>query len=446
MYRGQPRRRRNGGKPTRRAARRGKQPASSQVTEPAWKEAAVVRALYDAVDVAVVGCDLAGRVTMCNRRARELYAADDRLGEPVESWASAVRTFEADGVTPMAEPLPLTRVLRDGDPCEIEFRVVRAGTPHQVRAYAYPLRGADGSLLGAVAVLHDAGEPRQDASQLRAQCRELMQANADLAQSVTELAAFAGMISHDLKSPLATVAGYLQLLDHLGPDGRSSAQYDEFLAGMAESIQGMRALVDDLLEFATAPGARLQPSRLDLDALVRDVTAAYVDVGRLGGTGGAARPNVVVEPLPPVFADRVLLRRVIDNLVGNAIKFVQPGHAARVRISARNDAPGWVRVEVADRGIGVPDGLHDQIFSGLRRVHSAYGYPGTGLGLALCKRIVHRHGGLIGARPNSGGGTLIWLTLPASEEAAVPLLREARTTCCRDEARPVPAGAPACAP
>lgn len=256
----------------------------------------------------------------------------------------------------------------------------------------------------------------EDAALLRARCKELEEANAALTQSVAELEAFAGVVSHDLKNPLGTVAGYVQLLTYLDPQQRSSAEYQELLAGVTDGVQGMRRLIDDLLEFATAPGARLQLLRVDLDVLVREVVDAHLEMNRLGG--GGPRPDITVEPLPSVHADRAMLRRVVDNLVDNAIKYTRPGQAARVHVSAAGHATGWVHVEVADRGIGIPDGRHEAVFAGFHRAHDGEGYPGNGLGLAFCRRIVQRHGGLIGARPNPGGGTRFWLTLPASEEAA----------------------------
>jgi hypothetical protein len=110
-----------------------------------------------------------------------------------------------------------------------------------------------------------------------------------------------------------------------------------------------------------------------------------------------------------------MLRHVLDNLIGNAVKYVRPAAPARVGITATPAGPGWTRIEVADRGIGIPDAEKPAVFERFHRAHAAAGYAGTGLGLAICKRIVERHGGEIGVDDNPGGGTRFHFTLPLEE-------------------------------
>jgi signal transduction histidine kinase len=114
-----------------------------------------------------------------------------------------------------------------------------------------------------------------------------------------------------------------------------------------------------------------------------------------------------------------MLRHVLDNLIGNALKYVPPGRPARIDVTASDAAEGWVRVEVADRGIGIPDGDKPDVFDSFHRSRTAAAYAGTGLGLAICRRIVERHGGAIGVADNPGGGTRIHFTLPQAAHAAV---------------------------
>ena len=112
-----------------------------------------------------------------------------------------------------------------------------------------------------------------------------------------------------------------------------------------------------------------------------------------------------------MIADPAMLRHVLDNLIGNALKYVQAGRAARIDVTAVPDTGGWIRVEVADRGIGIPDVDKADIFESFHRSETAAGYAGTGLGLAICRRIVERHGGAIGVTDNPGGGTRFHFTL-----------------------------------
>jgi hypothetical protein len=115
-----------------------------------------------------------------------------------------------------------------------------------------------------------------------------------------------------------------------------------------------------------------------------------------------------------------MLRHVVDNLIGNSLKYVQPGRVARVDVTAGPAPAGWTRIEVADRGIGIPDEDKPNIFESFHRAHTAAGYAGTGLGLAICRRIVERHGGAIGVADNPGGGTRFHFTLPLAGTVVQP--------------------------
>jgi signal transduction histidine kinase len=181
-----------------------------------------------------------------------------------------------------------------------------------------------------------------------------------------------------------------------------------------DSTARMAELISDLLEYTAAGDKPLTVERVDLHGLVADVvsaraTAASVDPDLLV-------PQIYVAPLPPVRADQALLRQVLDNLVGNAVKYTPPGRPARIDVTAHLHG-ALVTVEVADRGIGIPAGEHHAIFGSFHRAH-ADGYAGTGLGLAICARIVERHGGTISAHDNPGGGTVVRLTLPAASDPA----------------------------
>ncbi|MBN1173541.1 MAG: HAMP domain-containing histidine kinase [Micromonosporaceae bacterium] len=233
---------------------------------------------------------------------------------------------------------------------------------------------------------------------------------ARLARSIAEMEYLAAAISHDLKSPLATVTGCVQLLVHLEPERRGGADYDELLATIGAAVDVMRTLIDDLLAYAAAPETPLNLTTIDLRDLVGGVVAARL--GRLG-PGSGPRPAITVDRLPKVVGDPAMIRRVIENLIGNAVKYTAPDTPAEVRVSAtRDEATGTVTVEVRDRGIGIPEGQHEAVFARYHRAHPKAGYPGTGLGLAICQRIIDRHGGQIGAAANPGGGTRFWFTLP----------------------------------
>jgi signal transduction histidine kinase len=141
---------------------------------------------------------------------------------------------------------------------------------------------------------------------------------------------------------------------------------------------------------------------------------------RIAHLGPDDRPEVEARPLPAVTADPAMLRHVLDNLVGNALKYVQPDTRPRVEVRAGTAAEGWVRIEVADRGIGIPDEHKPAVFERFHRAHTGSGYAGTGLGLAICRRIVERHGGEVGVADNPGGGTVFHFTVPEAGDFTAP--------------------------
>jgi signal transduction histidine kinase len=231
-----------------------------------------------------------------------------------------------------------------------------------------------------------------------------------------ELISFAGVVAHDLLNPLATVEGWTEattdtLHDALraGPHHPAMAEALDNLVRIARASTRMHVLINDLLAHTTARDATIAPAPVDLRDLVGDIVAARVDAAT---AAGQPVPRFIVEALPAVHADQVLVRQLLDNLIGNAIKYVAPGVAPVLAISAtkRDDT---VEVTIADNGIGIPAGEHAAIFGNFHRAHRT-GYAGTGLGLAICKRIVERHGGTITATDNPGGGSRFTFTLPAS--------------------------------
>jgi signal transduction histidine kinase len=233
--------------------------------------------------------------------------------------------------------------------------------------------------------------------------RGRIDAERNLRRREAELRGFITMAGHDLRSPLTTISTLLQMLreDH----GRTlGTVVERDLEAMERATRRIDRLVEEMLGHARAAGSALQLTPVALDDLVADVVTERVtaDDGTRVTTEG---------PLPTVTADPALLRHVIDNLVGNAIKYTPAGTRADVTVSAR-ELEGKVRIEVADRGIGVPADERPRIFDEFHRCANSGDFTGTGLGLAICRRIVERHGGRIGVEENPGGGSRFWFTLP----------------------------------
>ncbi len=222
-----------------------------------------------------------------------------------------------------------------------------------------------------------------------------------------ELESFAGTVAHDLKSPLSALSLWMDVAETELDDDVESGQHA--LEQARKASRRMSTIIDEYLNYTVTREGLLRPVPVELDRLVREVSSAY-------GQGEAA-PRIDVTVKETVQADRALLGQLFGNLVGNAVKYAHPGKPAYVQVSSTPDAePGWVRVRVADQGLGLCDEDTETIFEPFSRsaVGAAHG-QGVGLGLAVCHAIVSRHGGTISARCNDWGGATFEFTLPSAD-------------------------------
>ena len=238
--------------------------------------------------------------------------------------------------------------------------------------------------------------------ELAATVSQLELARAELQRSNEQLAGFAGQVSHDLLNPLTAVSMSLRLVGEQleDPAAVDVAQLGWLVTRAVSGTRRMESLIEGLLSFARL-GGRLVREPVDLRTVVAETGEDLA-----GALSGA---SLTAGELPVVTGDPVQLRAVVQNLVANAAKFVQPGLAAKIEVSASRAPGGW-RVEVADHGIGIPPEHRDRVFEPLARVHE--GVPGYGIGLATVRRVVDAHGGRIGVAETPGGGTTVWFELP----------------------------------
>jgi light-regulated signal transduction histidine kinase (bacteriophytochrome) len=226
-----------------------------------------------------------------------------------------------------------------------------------------------------------------------------------------ELQELVYVASHDLTEPLRMVTSYLELLRRHSEDVLDE-RARQFLFFAEDGAARMRALIDDLLVYSRVGGSQLvcRPTAVAdvLEGVLRDLGAAIADAG--------AEVRVDGE-LPVLLVDRVQLGQVLQNLLANAVKFHAPGHAPQIVISAAEEPgeAGWWRLTVADDGIGIAARSADRIFRVFQRLHSAEEYPGTGIGLAICRRVVEQHDGRLWVESELGQGSAFHLTLPAGD-------------------------------
>jgi signal transduction histidine kinase len=240
---------------------------------------------------------------------------------------------------------------------------------------------------------------------LREANASLARSNEELARSNADLEQFAYVASHDLSEPLRTVAGFSQLLGKRYR-GKLDAEADLYIEHMGLGVDRMQQLIDDLLMYSRAGRTPLKPVEVDLDEVLAEVLHSTEPTVVERGA------HVVAGELPTVMGEPGQLRQVLQNLIVNAVKFTAPDVTPEVTVGATRDGADW-RISVRDNGIGIDPAQRDTVFKMFGRLHPSEAYPGTGIGLALVKRIVERHGGRVWIDDAPGGGTVFTFTLPA---------------------------------
>jgi len=244
---------------------------------------------------------------------------------------------------------------------------------------------------------------------------ELERALAAYAQANAELQQFAYVASHDLKEPLRMVTQYMGLLDRkLGPD--LSDQNRQYLHFAVDGALRMQSLITDLLSLTNMGGPQEIHVPVDLTSVLQEVVTSVSE--RI--TRSQAELTVAV--LPTVLGSHAKLVLLFENLLGNALKFHAPDQVPRIGITHVHE-PGWQVITVSDQGIGIDPSFHRKIFEVFQRLHTRDEYPGTGIGLAICRKIVDQHHGEIWVESQLGGGSRFVIRLPDSDlpTAAGPL-------------------------
>ncbi|MBX9635870.1 MAG: PAS domain S-box protein [Magnetospirillum sp.] len=262
-------------------------------------------------------------------------------------------------------------------------------------------RGVSYYFTGLRCIIND--QPRLlgiglDISPLKALEVSLKRSNADLQQ-------FAYVASHDLQEPLRQVSSYVQLLQRRYHD-RLDADANDYITFAAKGAQRMSALINDLLDYSRATSRQQEFETVDCQGLV----ARIEDV--LSRALAEVQGRIVVEtPLPSILADASQMTSLFQNLIGNALKYRAQNRPPVIRVAARAVPEGW-EFAIADNGIGIDSAYFDKLFIMFQRLHTREEYDGTGIGLAICKKIVERHGGRIWLDSTPGLGSTFYFVLP----------------------------------
>ncbi|MGO9377021.1 MAG: PAS domain S-box protein [Dissulfurispiraceae bacterium] len=348
-------------------------------------------AIVESSSDAIVGKTLEGIIVSWNCGAEELYGYTDKeaIGQHITLLAPP---DQPDEIAAMLEKVGRGETIAAHD----TTRMRKDGSRVEVSLTVSPVKDSTGKIIGASTIAHDISDRKKLEERVTQYSKELERSNSELDK-------FASIIAHDLRSPLRTVAGFAGLLEKKYKK-KLDAEAERFISLIVEGTDRMHHLINDLLQYARA-GSRDKPLvPVNVNTIV-EKTLANLTFEIQESTAA-----ITVDPLPTVMADDVQLIQLFQNLVGNAIKY--RGNTPHINISAKRKDKEWV-FQVSDNGIGIDPGQYERIFEIFQRLHTRDEYSGTGIGLAICKKIVESFGGRIWVTSKPGEGSTFFFTLPA---------------------------------
>lgn len=355
------------------------------------------RGLLEAAPDAMVLLDQAGGIVLVNVQAEKQfgYPRDELLGKQLKQiipdeavgqlLTSVLQASDSASATPIAT--------------ELHGRH-KAGSDFPIEVMLSPLQGTEGVLF-TMAIRDISARKRVEA--------QLLRTVEDLHRSNEELEQFAYIASHDLQEPLRMVASYTQLLSKRYK-GKLDADADEFIAYAVDGASRMQRLIQDLLAYSRVGTKGKELSETSSEAALDHALM------NLGGAIDDSSALVTHDPLPAVLADEGQLVQLFQNLVGNAIKYQSPG-VPRIHVSSVKQGPAKWMFSVKDNGLGIEPKYFEKIFGMFQRLHGRNEFDGTGIGLAICKKIVERHGGNISVESALGQGSTFRFALSESSHS-----------------------------
>ena len=337
-------------------------------------------------EYAMFTIDLEGFTTSWNAGVENLlgYSEEDWIGK----HASIVFT-PAERAVDVCES-EMRQAQENGSATDIRWHRHKSGTEFFANGFMNALRDDQGVLIGYAKIMSDETAHKQ--------------LQDSLTESNIALEQFAHVASHDLQEPLRTMSVYAQMLTNKY-QGKLDADADRFLNFLVNASTRMSVLVRDLLAYARIATEEERPSSIALD---EDLEAALTHLGQAIQESEA---SITHDPMPTLPVDRGQMVRLFQNLIGNAVKYRKPNEPPKIHVSAEQNETEWV-IAIRDNGIGFDPQFASAIFTPFKRLHSSDEYPGTGVGLAICRRIVQSQGGRIWAESQPGEGATIYFTLP----------------------------------
>jgi PAS domain S-box-containing protein len=347
-------------------------------------------------DYAILELDPAGTIQTATGAAARLFGRDPS-GQHLRSL------YPAEAVAAGLPERELEMAAREGRYEDEGPRLRRDGTHFWADVVSTAIRDENGALRGFAKVVRDITEQKEINDALRETARQLEISNRELQD-------FAMVASHDLQEPLRKVQMFGDKLKRRYAVALTDEGLD-WLTRMMNAASRGQSLIQGLLAFSRVTTKAQPPVPVDLEETAREVASDLE--ARIADAGGL----VEIGKLPVIEADPLQMRQLLQNLIGNALKFRQPGQPPVVRLGARSLGDNGFEIEVSDNGIGFEQKYVDRIFKLFQRLHERGVYEGSGMGLAICRKIVERHGGTITAKSSPGLGTTFLIDLPAHQPA-----------------------------
>jgi PAS domain S-box-containing protein len=351
---------------------------------------------------AVISTDAEGRVRFMNKVAQDLtgWTEAGANGLPLSHVFRIVNERTRDTVES-----PVEKVLRLGAVVGLANHTMlirKDGTEIPIDDTAAPVKSEGGNLVGVVLIFRDITARRQAEKEIEAGRSELALTNEALKRSNTDLEQFAFAVSHDLQEPLRTIASFSELLAR---SGASQSEATEYIRYIQSGVNRMRDLINDLLEYSRVTHGSIAAEPVSLQEVLGEtlwnLQTQIAERGALINSAG----------LPAVLADKRSMVQLFQNLLSNAIKY-SGSRRPEIYIVAETRANGESVIHVRDNGIGIDMRYSDEIFEVFKRLHGRGEYGGTGIGLAICRRIVELHGGRIWVESQPGQGATFSFNLP----------------------------------
>ncbi|SNS70376.1 PAS domain S-box-containing protein [Belliella buryatensis] len=367
-----------------------------------------LKSMMESLSEAIIACDKEGKLILSNRAARELHG-ENILNTPPDQWSDTFGLFCSDGKTKLPlEEIPLNKAWKGETVLNQEIVIKRKdGTFSVVFASGTPIITQSGRKIGAVIAMKDITAMRSNEKKLLNLSNELALRAKKLEISNSELEQFAYVASHDLQEPLRMITGFLNRLEvkYAQVLDDKAKQYIFFAS---DGAKRMKQIILDLLEYSKVGNYEDKKQLIQVDQVLKNVTILNRRIIK------EKMADITWSEMPQIYFQETPLQQIFQNLIGNAIKYHHPDRNPEIRINFEDTPDSWV-FSIKDNGIGIEKSYLEKIFIIFQKLHTKDLYEGSGIGLAICKKIIDKYNGKIWVESTPQEGSIFFFSLPKSK-------------------------------